>query len=1030
MKTLPLLLFIAFHSLAVCSQQRIGNFMAYSMENGLSQNTYHDVFESSDGYLWLGSNSGLFRFDGKRFQQISSLYYNSNTPGDNNILGFAEDNDGNLWMAGFRSGLTKYNLKTGAFRQYKRLSSDSTETYGTSCIYKDDKGTLWIGTAGRGLAMYLPERDTFRLFYPDPLKATDGSSRGENEVTGIKEDNKNKDILWLSCFDGLYSFNKKTSAFTYYPCSLTVPEARTISSFLCIEQAGNLLYLGTWYEGLVIFDKTTAQFKRVAYKNPVRDPYTYIVADLQITADSLLYIASMDEGLLTCNINTAIISPVLTQADVNHLNTGIGIIRVSLTMHAGLFAGGNSGIYQSHPGYNRFTKLVNYTGKKIYPGGEIYLNAVAHDAKRNGYWFALFNQSGLTFMPDDFSTQQVFSTTNNKDRWYTDVAVAADHSVWASDNTGELYFFDPQEKMMTPANKEKGTITLPAGYQVIEIESDRNGDIWLAGNKEAFHFTIRDKKLSRYSLPLEKIYHHSKNGIRSLVLKTDSKSNAWMATNAGLLKLDAGSKQVDYYFDTLSNHQFLASGNIKSITIDKNDKLWLGYYNEGIQVLNTNTLAIDKVFTTESGLPGMEINYLDCDNRNNILACLSNGLAIYKPSVESWQIINGRDGLRRDYLDVPVFTQANGSVILDQVYNFLVFNLDSLWNTKDSIITHITSLKVNGKIYPAPTIPDYFTSIQLGSHTKDIHIEFAAANWQFPFRTKYFYRVDGIHKSGDWISVDEAMINLTGLSSGDYTFRFYAITADGIKTTERELRISIRPPFYKTWWFLLLCLLLVSGILYSVYKYRINQLKKVQGMRNSISRDLHDDVGATMTSISILSEVASQKVQQQQTTEAHEMMEQIGTSSRQLLQNLDDIIWSINPQNDPISRIVLRMKELAAEMMELNKIAYRLDFDQQLDDIIIPMQNRRHLFLIYKEALHNMVKYARCTNAVLSMHILNHQLLLTIEDDGIGFDPGAIIPGNGLVNMQQRAAEMKAELVISSTAGKGTTISLRYPLKK
>jgi signal transduction histidine kinase len=207
-------------------------------------------------------------------------------------------------------------------------------------------------------------------------------------------------------------------------------------------------------------------------------------------------------------------------------------------------------------------------------------------------------------------------------------------------------------------------------------------------------------------------------------------------------------------------------------------------------------------------------------------------------------------------------------------------------------------------------------------------------------------------------------------------------------------------------------------------------LKKVQGMRNSISRDLHDDVGATMTSISILSEVASQKVQQQQTTEAHEMMGQIGTSSRQLLQNLDDIIWSINPQNDPISRIVLRMKELAAEMMELNKIAYRLDFDQELDDIIIPMQNRRHLFLIYKEALHNMVKYARCNNAFLSMHIRNHQLLLTIEDDGIGFDAGAIIPGNGLANMRQRAAEMMAELVISSTPGKGTTISLRYPLKK
>jgi len=1020
---------IIFLSLTVCSQQRIGNFIAYSKENGLGQHTFSKVFESSDGYLWVGSNSGLFRFDGKRFQQISSLYYNSNSPGDNSIVDFEEDDLGNLWIAGFRYGITKYNLKTGLFRQYKRLSADSTETYGTPCIYKDNQGTLWIGTAGRGLAKYLPKKDTFQLFYPDPLKATDGSMRAENNVTGITEDNHDKNILWLSCLDGLYSFNKKTNVFIYHAFNYPGNKIKNVNYFLCIEQWGNYLYMGTWYEGLIVFDKTTNQFKRIPYKNPGRNDYHYSILDLQLLGDSVIYMACINDGLLGYHIKTQTISAALTQFDVKQLNTEIGIQRLSLTQHAGFFAGGNAGIYQLHPNYNRFANQINYPADKIFSDVDTYLTATVYDVSRKGYWASFYNYNGLVFFNAEFSTWQIFPAKKNKDSWFRDVAIDANNDVWAIDNKGQLYFTDMDKKNTVPANGFPGAAVSTAGNKLLEIESDSKGNIWLAGNKEVYHYTVSNKKLSTYIIPLQQFLKHSKSGIKSLVLVTDSKNNAWAATNAGLFKFDVTTNQVNYFYDSVNTKQPLASNNIKSITIDKQDNVWLGYYSEGIQVLNTDNLTIAKRFTTENGLPAMEINYLACDSKNNILVCLNNGLAIYTTTINNWQIINGRDGLKRDYLDVPVFASSNGQIILEQVNSGLVFNLDSLWGNKDSTFTHITSLKINGSDYKAATLPDYISSIELPSVIKDIHIEFAATNWQLPFSTKYFYRVDGIHKPGYWIAAHEAMINLTGLSSGNYTFRFYAVTADGVKTNERTLQIKINPPFYKTWWFILLCLLALSGILYSIYKYRNNQLKKVQFIRNSISRDLHDDVGATMTSISILSEVASQKVQQQQTEAAHQMMNQIGVSSRLLLQNLDDIIWSINPQNDSIEKIVLRIKELATEVMELNKITYQLDFDSHFSNITIPMQNRRHLFLIFKEALNNMVKYASCKNAVLSMHIKEHTLTLVIEDDGIGFDTKNFIAGNGLYNMRQRATEMKAALLVHSTPGKGTTITLRCSLK-
>jgi signal transduction histidine kinase/ligand-binding sensor domain-containing protein len=1016
-------------SITVYTQQRIVNFIAYSRENGLGQNTFTKVFESSDGYLWAGSNSGLFRFDGKRFKQISSLYYNRNSPGDNNIVDFEEDHNGNLWIAGFRYGITKYNLKTGKFRQYKRLSADSTETYGTPCIYKDQDETLWIGTAGRGLSKYLPQKDSFQLFYPNPLKATDGSRRADNNVTGIIEDQTHKNILWLSCLDGLYSFDKNTNEFVNFPFSYKANRLNNVNSFLCIEQNGDDLYLGTWYEGLVRFNKTSKKFSRIPYQNPGRDVFNYGILDLQILGDSILYLACMNEGLLGYSFRTKTISSILVQSDVKHLNTEIGIQKLSLTKHAGFFAGGNAAIYQLHPDHNRFSDPINYNFEKMFPDTHSYLTAITFDSSRKGYWASFFNYHGLVFFDSEFSIKQRFPALNYTKHWFRDVSIAADEAVWAVGSNGRLFFLDSSKKGFVQVTGFPAVPPLGGENKLLAIETDRKGNIWLAGTKEVYYYDVARKVLSTFALPFQQLLRNSKNGIQSLALITDGKSNAWAATNAGLIQFDLKTKTTRYYYDSINSNQPLASNNIKSITIDKQDQIWLGYYSEGLQVINTNNFSIAKRMTTEDGLPAMEINYLACDSNNNILACLNNGLAIYSPAINNWQIINGRDGLKRDYLDVPVFAGNNGQIIVDQVNSGLVFDLRKFWGKKDSTFTHITALKINGANFEAATLPDYISSIELPAGTNDIQIEFAASNWQFPLSTKYFYRVDGIHQPGDWIAAPEAMINLTGLSSGDYRFRFYAITADAVKTGERTLEIEIHPPFYKTTWFVFCCLLAFTGIFYSIYRYRINQLKKVQTMRNSISRDLHDDVGATMTSISILSEVASQKVQQQETAAAREMMNQIGVSSRLLLQNLDDIIWSINPQNDSMEKIVLRMKELATEVMELHKITYQLQFDTQFNHISIPMQNRRHLFLIFKESINNMVKYAQCKNAVLSMRLEEDILLLSLEDDGIGFDTNDFNAGNGIANMRQRAAEMKATLLIHSAPGKGTTITLQCPMK-
>lgn len=1010
----------------VFPQLRLRNFIVYGKETGLPQTSYHDVFESSDGYWWIGSSDGLFRFDGKRFQQIISWYDNPNSPTDNNTVDFEEDNAGNLWIAGFTKGLTKYNLRTGEYRQYKRLSQDDNPVYGTFCITKDTGGDLWFGTAGRGLARYLPEKDSFSFYYPHPKKTKDGSVYADNKVTGIVQDQNNNDILWLSCYDGLYLFNKKSGSFiSYVPEYASFGTSTAVKTFLCIEQAGNFLYLGTWFEGLMVFDKTKKTFSRITFNNPGRAAFHYGIMDMQMVTDSLLYLACMNDGLLLYNLRTKIIETQITQPDINHLNTEVNIQRVSLTRHAGFFASGNAAIYQLQLKPNPFEKSVNYDLKKIFPREYTDITSVIYDPARKGYWCSFINYAGAVFYDEHHFLKKEYPASE-KEKWFDDVAVDAMGVVWSVTNKTALFYLDQKTRQFVNAETIFTNNELAGNNGFRAVESDSKGNLWIAGKTQVLYYHVITKQVVTFRLPVSEINRYSKNGIVFLNLAVDSKKNAWMATNIGLFHFDLASQKTNYYNSQLSADLKLAATSIKSITVDKDDNIWLGYFNEGIQVIDGKQKTIIRSFGLEDGLSSVEINFLACDSKNNILACLHNGLAVFNRRLNAWQVFNALNGLQRDYLDLGVFAFANNKIILDQRNSFLVFNSDSLWIKSDSCFLHITSLKINNKPWAGGQLPDYISSLTLPPGTNDIQIEFSATNWQFPLRTKYYYRVDGVHKTGEWLSVNEARANLTGLASGSYKFRFYAITADGNKTPERVLTIVIKPPFYKTWWFMLLCLISTAGIVYSIFRYRINQLKKMQSIRNNIAKDLHDEIGSTLTSIKILSEVSEKNLYKDQ-FKTSEFLQKITEQSASAQQGISDIVWALKPENDKLENMVIRMREYVAQTLESKNIQTVINIDEQVLAKTLDTGQRRDFFLIFKEAINNIAKYAVAAKVHISLEKKGNDLLMKITDDGIGFDTARQTSSSGLKNMRSRAQTLKGHLHIESANEKGTLVTLVIP---
>lgn len=214
-------------------------------------------------------------------------------------------------------------------------------------------------------------------------------------------------------------------------------------------------------------------------------------------------------------------------------------------------------------------------------------------------------------------------------------------------------------------------------------------------------------------------------------------------------------------------------------------------------------------------------------------------------------------------------------------------------------------------------------------------------------------------------------------------------------------------------------LVLLSILFYNYY--RTKQLLKLQTLRNNIASDLHDDVGSTLSSISIFSELAKQ-----QTKEVIPMLESIGDSSRKMLESMADIVWTINPENDNFEKIILRMRSFAYELLGAKKIDFEFSADDLVSKLKLPMDVRKNLYLIFKEATNNMVKYADANRAFFSISGTKNNLAMLIRDNGKGFDINKSSQGNGLKNMKKRAQEIGGQLIIESGAGIGTTIQFLF----
>jgi signal transduction histidine kinase len=300
-------------------------------------------------------------------------------------------------------------------------------------------------------------------------------------------------------------------------------------------------------------------------------------------------------------------------------------------------------------------------------------------------------------------------------------------------------------------------------------------------------------------------------------------------------------------------------------------------------------------------------------------------------------------------------------------------------------------------------------------------------DWVYPFKTFYYYSIEGVSSKKSLTINQDCKISLVGLQPGKYVLHIKALSGNGIYSKEIIFPITIKPPFWKTWWFITICILLLGSLLYGLYRYRINRFMEMQNLRNNISQDLHDDIGASLSSINILNELARRNIGQPE--KSKEYLSRSSEDIQRISESLSDIVWNINPRYDDLQNLFIRMKRYAADMLDGKNINGQFDFPANEPGFTLSMKQRRDLYLIFKEAVNNLAKYSQAKNAVIRITTDAHKIELLVRDDGEGFDLSNTKTGNGLQNMQQRAKASGAEVIITSKPGEGTTVKLEMRIK-
>lgn len=961
-------------------------------QNGLSDNDVQCIYKDQRNFVWIGTASGLNLLDGSSLTVFTNETNNKNSISNNNIQAITEDRSGLLWI-GTGEGLNIFDPRLNKFSIVPLPGFNNYQKDNIKSLAVDKKNNVFIGTSN-GLFIYSA---TTKKISPIIFPGYGTDSIRNNNITRLALDTE--DLLWISTYNGLWSYSEKSHKISHEISAENEPLFKPIFTCILIDHTGKL-WTGIWDSVLIEF-------------NPVTKKITnHLIPGIE----KILSIAE------------------IKQPGGNYIFwlNGIGI---------GFDPSANKVIHFSKP-----TGLPGFPdANTLYTSGDNWL--WMGTAKGLYYYNPAKTLIKVTLFPSTTTGQSISIR-----EWGKQLLVSGSDSSF-------LKSFD--ENLNIINNYSSGLSKKAISCLSLQQLSQNS---FIAGTSKGIA-TI-DLPANRIRLnPLTFLQNHKASGNFITFLFKDFKGNWWLFPwRNGIWTSDSDFKK----FTQLFNNFLLENGKPKPLVIadaaeDADHNVWMADLDEGIIFYNRKTHTFSKPFEKELGskytcpqilyfrkycysfsgnkilkwnvdtvhlqiidLPAqmdLPISSMAMDSSGRLWAATGKGLVVFDFTKNSNERFTTADGLVTNNMDGTLYCKKNGVMIFASPDYLLSFSPDQMLASLDKKPRlQFEGAIVNGK----PILMDSSVTMKFNHNQNNFVFKWTVTDYNNPFNNHYYYLLQGVNKN--WHdNGSHGQLNFANLSPGKYVLLFKGKNSNEIDTgSVLKYQFEILPPFWQTWWFLSLVGLSVLLIFYFFYRYRIQQALNLEKLRNKISLDLHDDIGSTLSSISILSEMAIRQNKEAATTA---MLREIKENSISLMDKMDDIVWSINPENDSIENLFLRIKTFATRLFEAKEIAYRIEIENNLRKVKLPMQNRQNIYLVMKEAINNLVKYSDCTEAEINVGLMGDKLNITITDNGKGFDKKNIVSGNGIHSMNKRAKEMSANLEIKSVEGKGTMIILSLKIK-
>lgn len=980
-------------------------FNRFSIQDGLLSNNVLCVWQDAEGFIWLGSENGLQRFDGNTFRTI--LHHR--------VDQIISDNKTRVWIrTGKKLGIFDPKIFSLYYVDYE--SSTSANNKSALQLNKDALGRVYLSGSNcqyfdEVSGAFSSKSNPFLL--PDSLKLIDA-------VFDTK-----KERYWILSDKGLGYWDNKTNAFYTRQNN---PQRDALLSNKKLPQVVSRFFIDNtnryWIEdafgaNFLCYNATKNQFTNdtTGLFNAGNGSY-FEVNKLATYNDTLptlygLNCLRMNNGRgfreLRDNRNSPygiqfnIVSDILQDkerilwiATDNGLYYTIGDLRK--TIHV---------IFSQEKSRGSVKALLEDKHKRLWIGtwgrGVFVINTEVEDGPRA-------SQVEQLIFKDDF-TNLVWSICEERESG----------DLWIGCEKGRLIHYSPEIKNSSLYRPE-----IFNNSNILQIVANEKGKLWFGLDNG--DLIKKDDPSTLITIDsFRKVFHF--NGAITKLFFKDSRLLWVTVKGQGAYLFDTITKKIIQSFDT-SNIQRETITTLNEI-IELNDSL---YFAAGQQpaILNIKTPSI----------------YL-----NGVLNNFSTGnifTAQKDASGDCW--IGGANGIFRFNFKSKLLTQYSQHDGLFTIHNNSYIPETSIRLTDNRLVfagnQHLVVFDPAQYRSPKPPSDVIITGFQLNNHyvaidslkkTEKIKIPYTQNSFNIAFasisflqlgKLIYEYKMEGIDK--DWITTKmPGLIKYNFLPPGHYRFLVRVKNDEGIYAPNTtSVLLYVVPPFWKTIWFYLLLTAITAAILFYLHRLRLKRLLHVERVRSRLARDLHDDLGSTLSTINIISNIAiHQSPLDEKSSKGY--MQTIGSSTTQMMDAMDDIVWSINPINDTMSKVLARMKEAAGAILEPAQIEYRFDVDKNVMDIHFPMEMRREIFLIFKEALNNIIKYADCTTVVFTLNRTGKDFKLIIEDNGKGFEataPHSSARGNGIINMKKRAENINGWLQVSSQLDKGTSITLATPI--